>query len=178
MPICPVSLPSELIFVLTPQQDFHSILSHCKWVCTHLLLSHTHTLRCPHSKAPGIEEDRWWCLHLLTCTLSLGHLPLQFPAAEWDITNSPWNKIWKMSMALCTSCNEKSLKRTHTYERAILNKRLKVRWRFTLKCCWTLSGFHCVGWAVIAAGECSLQVHLVNRTTVRRIHNENTRSGE
>lgn len=28
---CWVSHPSELIFVLTPQQDFHSILKHCKW---------------------------------------------------------------------------------------------------------------------------------------------------
>lgn len=109
-----VSHFSELIFVLTPQQEFHSILRRCKWGGTYLLFmilarrqlcileAHTHTRTLlsdvfSDSRAPGdpVERDRWWCLHLLTCAPSLCHLSssLQQPRGKKHAANSPWNEI-------------------------------------------------------------------------------------
>lgn len=97
MLICRVSHSSELIFVLTPQQDFHSILRHCKWVCTHLLLSYTHSdVLTPQLRGMRRIDDgvcTSWPALWASATSPSSFL---WPSGIWkkkSITNLPWNEI-------------------------------------------------------------------------------------
>lgn len=154
---------SVLTFVLTPRQDFYSILRHRKWGDAHFLLmilthrqlcllycrcTHTHTftplrciLRLQSSQGSCCEGSMMVSappdLHSKSLSPLLQHSNSQ-EAKQKHTINLPWNETLSLknvcgfmhSMKVAWKC-------TSTYKSAIVNNKLNVKWRFTLKCCWT-----------------------------------------